>query len=124
VPLVNASNQAIWQAKVPPALQGRVFSARRLVAWFANPVSPIIGGTLADYVLEPAMRVSGGSTAHVFGPAFGIGAGSGMSLLIALCGIGGVLVGIAGYMVPAIRNAETVIPDHDPGLAVVPLPAA
>ncbi|MCB0032019.1 MAG: MFS transporter, partial [Anaerolineales bacterium] len=29
-PLLNGSNQAIWQAKVPPDLQGRVFSVRRL----------------------------------------------------------------------------------------------
>ena len=28
-PLINGSNQAIWQAKVAPDLQGRVFSARR-----------------------------------------------------------------------------------------------
>ncbi|HMZ09073.1 MAG TPA: MFS transporter, partial [Anaerolineales bacterium] len=32
-PLVNSSNQAIWQAKVAPDVQGRVFSARRLIAW-------------------------------------------------------------------------------------------
>lgn len=31
-PLINASNQAIWQSKVPSDLQGRVFSARRLIA--------------------------------------------------------------------------------------------
>ncbi|HCB01716.1 MAG TPA: MFS transporter, partial [Anaerolineae bacterium] len=37
VPLVNGSNQAIWQAKVAPDVQGRVFSARRLIAWFTNP---------------------------------------------------------------------------------------
>jgi hypothetical protein len=56
IPLVNGSNQAIWQAKVAPDLQGRVFSARRLIAWFTNPISPIIGGTLSDFVLEPAMK--------------------------------------------------------------------
>jgi len=30
--LINGSNQAIWQAKVAPDVQGRVFSARRLIA--------------------------------------------------------------------------------------------
>ena len=55
-PLINTSNQAIWQSKVAPDVQGRVFSARRLIAWFTNPISPIIAGTLADFVLEPAMR--------------------------------------------------------------------
>ncbi len=112
-PMVNASNQAIWQAKVAPDLQGRVFSARRLIAWFANPISPIIGGTLADYVLEPAMRTPGGPVAAIFGSAFGTGPGSGMSLLIVLVGFCALLVGVTGYFVPAIRLADTILPDHD-----------
>ncbi len=113
IPLVNGSNQAIWQAKVAPDLQGRVFSARRLIAWLTNPISPIIGGTLADFVLEPAMKSSGSVLAQIFGPVFGTGPGVGMSLLIFFCGIGGFLVGLAGYLVPAIRDAEDLLPDHD-----------
>jgi MFS family permease len=113
IPLVNGSNQAIWQAKVAPDLQGRVFSARRLIAWFTNPISPIIGGTLADFVLEPAMKAQNSGLAQIFGPVFGTGPGAGMSLLIVICGIGGFLVGLAGYFIPAIRDAESVLPDHD-----------
>ncbi len=112
-PLINGSNQAIWQAKVAPDLQGRVFSARRLIAWFTNPISPIIGGTLADFVLEPAMKAQNSGLAQLLGPVFGTGPGSGMSLLIVLCGIGAFVVGMSGYLVPAIRNAETTLPDHE-----------
>jgi MFS family permease len=82
-PLVNASNQALWQAKVAPDLQGRVFSARRLIAWFTNPISPIIGGTLADFWLEPAAR-SGLGLPAAFAWLVGTGAGAGMGLLIVL----------------------------------------
>ena len=113
IPLINGSNQAIWQAKVAPDLQGRVFSARRLIAWFTNPISPIIGGMLADFVLEPAMKVQGAGLTPIFGSAFGSGPGSGMALLFFFCGLGMMLVGLTGYFVPAIRNAETVLPDHD-----------
>ncbi len=113
VPLVNGSNQAIWQAKVAPDLQGRVFSARRLIAWFTNPISPIIGGTLSDFVLEPAMKAQAGGLSPLFGPMFGSGPGAGMSLLIFMCGLGILLVGISGYFIPAIRNAESLLPDHD-----------
>jgi len=43
----------------------------------------------------------------------GTGPGSGMGLLIVICGLVSMLVGIAGYFVPAIYNAETMLPDHD-----------
>jgi len=112
VPLVNGSNQAIWQSKVAPDLQGRVFSSRRLIAWITNPISPIIGGTLADFVLEPAARAGTGLPA-AFAWLVGTGPGSGMGLLIVFCGMVAVLVGLAGYFVPAIYNAETLLPDHD-----------
>ncbi len=112
VALINTSNQSIWQAKVAPDLQGRVFSARRLIAWLTQPISPLIGGMLADYVLEPAMR-STSTLASVFGPLVGTGPGAGMGLLLFLAGWGGTLVGLAGYFIPVIRNAEDLLPDHD-----------
>jgi MFS family permease len=110
--LVNGSNQAIWQAKVAPDLQGRVFSSRRLIAWFTNPISPIIGGLLADYLLEPAARAGTGLPA-AFAWLVGTGPGSGMGLLIVICGLVAALVGLAGYFIPPIYHAETILPDHD-----------
>jgi len=112
IPLVNGSNQAIWQSKVAPDIQGRVFSARRLIAWLTNPISPLIGGALADFVLEPA-ALAGTGLPHMFSWLVGTGPGSGMGLLIVLCGFFSALVGIAGYFVFYIRNAETILPDHD-----------
>ncbi len=111
-PLVNTSNQSIWQSKVAPDVQGRVFSARRLIAWFSQPIAPIIAGTLADFVLEPAMKTQSG-LANMFGWLFGNGPGSGMGLLVFFTGLGAALVGLAGYFVPVIRNAESILPDHD-----------
>ena len=112
VPLVNGSNQAIWQSKVAPDLQGRVFSARRLIAWLTNPISPIIGGTLADFVLEPAARAQTGLP-YTFAWLVGTGPGAGMGLLIVICGFASALVGLIGYFFPAIYNAEAILPDHD-----------
>ncbi|MBN8657410.1 MAG: MFS transporter [Anaerolineae bacterium] len=112
IPLVNGSNQAIWQSKVAPDLQGRVFSARRLIAWFTNPISPIIAGTLADFVLEPQMRTTS-MLSEMFGGLVGTGPGAGMGLIMSFCGLLCILVGGAGYFIPAIHNAETILPDHD-----------
>jgi MFS family permease len=112
VPLVNGSNQAIWQSKVAPDLQGRVFSARRLIAWLTNPISPIIAGTLADFVLEPAAR-AGTGLPGMFSWLVGTGPGSGMGLLIVFCGLVSALVGLLGYFIDPIVHAETLLPDHD-----------
>ncbi|MBI3169604.1 MAG: MFS transporter [Chloroflexi bacterium] len=123
IPLVNGSNQAIWQAKVAPDVQGRVFSARRLIAWFTNPISPIIAGTLADYVLEPQMRTTS-TLSQTFGELVGTGPGAGMGLIIFICGLICILVGSAGYFIPAIYHAETILPDHDKLERVEPEPEA
>jgi len=74
-PLINTSNQSLWQAKVAPDLQGRVFSARRLIAWFTNPISPIIAGVLADQWLEPSMTSGTTGLSHLFEPIVGNGPG-------------------------------------------------
>jgi DHA3 family macrolide efflux protein-like MFS transporter len=111
--LINGSSQAIWQAKVEPDVQGRVFSSRRLIAWITQPISPIIAGTLADYVLEPAMKTQS-ALSKMFGPFFGTGPGAGMGLLITICGAFCVLTAICGYAMPVIRNVEDSVPDHVP----------
>lgn len=112
IALVNGSNQAIWQSKVAPDVQGRVFASRRLIAWITNPLSPIIGGTLADFVLEPAARAGTGLPA-TFAWLVGTGPGSGMGFLMVICGLIAALVGLTGYFIPYIYNAEGLLPDHD-----------
>jgi len=112
LPLVNGSNQAIWQAKVPPDIQGKVFATRRLIAQISVPVAMILGGRLADVVFEPAMT-SGGTFARLFKPLVGSGPGSGMALMFVFAGILGAAVGLTGYLFPAIRRVEDLIPDHD-----------
>jgi hypothetical protein len=116
-PLINGSNQALWQSKVPPDLQGRVFSARRLIAWFTQPIAPLIGGVLADRILEPAMQVSTSPLAQVFGGLFGTGPGAGMGLLLASTGLITAFMAAIAYFIPVIRNAETVLPDYKPAEA-------
>jgi MFS family permease len=112
IPFIDGSNQAIWQAKVPPDLQGRVFSTRRLIAWVSFPLSTLVAGPLADKVFEPAMQ-AGGSLAAPFGAIFGTSPGAGMSLIIAGCGLIITVIGLGGYGVRAVRDAETILPDHD-----------
>ena len=111
-PLTNASNQSIWQAKVAPDVQGRVFSARRLIAWFTQPIAPLIAGVLADYVMEPAMLTNTGMS-RFLGGWFGTGPGAGMGVLLFFSGMMAALVGLSGYFFKPVRDVETILPDHD-----------
>lgn len=112
IPLVNGSNQAIWQAKVEADVQGRVFAARRAVAWLIVPLSQLAAGPLADRVFEPAMQ-PGGSLAPAFGWLVGTGDGAGMGLMVALTGLAAASAGVVGYAVRAVRDVEEILPDHD-----------
>ncbi len=110
-PLINGSNQAIWQAKVEPDIQGRVFGTRRLIAWLVTPLAALAAGPLADHIFEPAMR-EGGVLVPVFGRLVGAGPGAGIGLMFLIFGLAALTVGLGGYLFPVIRNAEILIPDH------------
>jgi MFS family permease len=111
-PLVNTSNQAIWQAKVEPDVQGRVFSTRRLIAQVSAPPAMLIAGFLADNVFEPGMKVDG-SLSESLGWLVGTGPGAGMALMIFITGMLGAVLTLAVYGIPAVRDVETILPDHD-----------
>ncbi|HSL31314.1 MAG TPA: MFS transporter [Anaerolineales bacterium] len=112
VAVCNSSNQAIWQAKTPVEVQGRVFAARRFTGQLTVPLGALIAGPLSDGLFEPAMNVNG-SLAPIFGGLVGTGPGAGMSLLILLAAIIGIIVPAASYAIPAFRNVEDMIPDND-----------
>jgi DHA3 family macrolide efflux protein-like MFS transporter len=112
LPIVNGSNQAIWQAKVAPDVQGRVFSVRRLIAWAVIPLANLLVIPLADDILEPAMR-QGGALADSLGWLVGPGPGAGMALLMVGAGLLIVLVTLAAFLTPTITRVEEILPDHE-----------
>ena len=112
IPVLNGSNQAIWQAKVPPDVQGRVFATRVLIAQAAVPLAMLVAGPLADRVFEPAMQF-GGSLAPIFGWLVGVEPGSGMSLMFVFAGIFGGAIGLFGYLFRPVRQVEDLLPDHE-----------
>ncbi len=112
LPVLNGSNQAIWQSKVPPVLQGRVFSSRLMIAQVTAPIAMLASGPLADRVFGPAMQ-SSGALAPVFGRLTGTGKGAGISLMFIFFGLAGAAAGLTGYLIPSVRNVKSLIPDHD-----------
>lgn len=111
-PMNGSSETAIWLAKVPPNLQGRVFAARLLFLQLVSAFAHLIAGPLADRIFEPAMKSKNLFTS-ILGRIFGTGAGAGMSVLYVLCALCMLIVGVCGYQFRILRNLEKSIPDGD-----------
>jgi len=113
VPLMNGSNDAIWQSKVPHDVQGKVFGTRLMIAQVSVPIAMLTAGPLADRVFEPRM-MPGGSWAPIFGMLTGTGRGAGMALMYVLFGAGALLLSICSFAIRDIRDVETLLPDYTP----------
>lgn len=111
-PIVNGSDRAIWQSKVAPDVQGRVFATQLLLSQITIPIAMLLAGPLADQVFEPAM-MPGGSMVGTFGRLFGVGPGAGMALMISVAGIVGMVLPLLGYAIRDVREVETIMPDYD-----------
>jgi len=116
-PAIDSSNQTIWLSKVEPDVQGRVFASRFLIAQITTPLGLAVGGPLADYLFEPAMR-TGGSLVGSLGAVFGSGFGAGMALQFTLFSFCSFLIGLGGYAFPVLRDVEDMVPDHDAAASI------
>ena len=113
LPFIGGSTQAIWQTKVSPEVQGRVFAVRRMIAWSSIPLSYGISGPLAQYVFEP-MLSHGGLLAGSVGRFIGTGPGRGIAFLFIVMGGLTLLIVACGYFYPRLRLLESEIPDAIP----------
>jgi hypothetical protein len=111
LPIIAACSQSVWQSKVAPDVQGRVFAVRRSIAWSAQILSPLVAAALADNIFKPGMS-AGGWLAPVLGPLFGIGADRGIGVLISLAGVLNIFVTAYFFAHSRIRNVESELPDH------------
>lgn len=110
LPVLNASNAALWQSKVPADLQGRCFAIQRVLSEAAMPLGYCLAGPLAERVFEPLMA-PGGALAGSVGAWIGVGPGRGLGLMFIVLGVLMTLVAASAYAVRAIRRIEDEIPD-------------
>jgi DHA3 family macrolide efflux protein-like MFS transporter len=123
LPILTGTSQALWQSKVEPGLQGRVFAVRRMVALSTLPLSLLVAGPLADRVFEPLLT-AGGPLAGSVGRIIGVGKGRGMALMLILTGFFIILAVALASRSPRLIYLESELPDAPTGLEADPAPLA
>ncbi|HYC88910.1 MAG TPA: MFS transporter [Thermoanaerobaculia bacterium] len=119
VPIINASSQAIWQTKVAPEVQGRVFATRLMFAWSSRPLAYVASGALADRFFEPLL-MQGGALAPSVGAWIGSGPGRGVALLMIVMALLNAAVAAACWRSPSVRFVEDELPDTIPDTELIP----
>jgi len=111
--IIVGCSQAIWQSKVAPDIQGRVFAIRRMVAWSSAPLAYIAAGPLVDNLFEPLLAIEG-PLANSIGQIIGTGAGRGNGLLLIILGLFVMMVTVGAFIYPRLRLLEDELPDAIP----------
>ena len=121
VQIGQACSQTIWQTKVAPEVQGRVFSMRSMIATASQPIAYMAAGPLADYVFEPLL-LPGGALSGSLGQILGVGPGRGMGLIFVALGVLTILWVGVGLRSRRLRNLEEDLPDAIDSLTTRDLP--
>lgn len=117
IPLASASSQAVFQSKVAPEIQGRVFSIRGMISRSVMPIAFLIAGPLADRVFNPLLEANGSWAKSFLGALLDTGAGRGIGFMFVASALVGIVVTILAYTNPRIRNIEDELPDALPTTA-------
>jgi len=109
LPFVNTASTSIFQAKVAPEVQARVFAAKGQIATLTMPLALLVAGPLVDQVAEPAVH---SAAWRAVGWLVGAEAGAGMGLLLVVGGLATAALSLAAYALPAMRRLEATLPDY------------
>ena len=101
IPFLVSPYYTIWQERVPPDVQGRVFAVREMFLTSPTPLGYLAGGLLAEHVFEPFF-----AQPNFLSPLVGWGPGAGMSAMFLFTALLGALDGLAGLLHPAVRRLD------------------
>ena len=110
IPFINSCAQVIFQKKVAPDVQGRVFSLNSAICGSCLPLAYLVAGPLADRIFEPLMTVNG-LLAGTIGQLIGTGPGRGIGLMFIVLGTLTMLMTIIAYQYAPLRLVEDELPD-------------
>ncbi len=103
--IMNANEETLIREKVPPEMQGRVFSAKSTLQNFTIPPALLLGGLLVDTVFEPFMMEES-PVQHALSGLFGTGKGTGIGLMFFIIGNAGMLISFTRLRKPLYRELD------------------
>lgn len=107
--VTGTSVQVLFQRKVEPRMQGRVFATANAAARLGMPIAFVVAGPAADLFFEPALA-STGSLAPTVGQWWGVGPGRGIAfMLLVLAALMGVVSLVMAAYAP-LRKLD-LLPD-------------
>ena len=109
-PLINGLTQTIFQKKIAPGVQGRVFALTGAITGIALPLAAITAAPLADNIFEPLMAFDGPWSKLLIGQIVGSDSGRGIGLLFVIMGCLTLVVALIGYQYRPIRELEDNLP--------------
>ena len=101
--VMNANLMTVIREKVPPEMQGRVFSAKDTLQNCSIPLGLFLGGVLADYVFEPFMAADS-FLQKVLSQLFGSGSGSGIAVIFFCVGVLGITISLSRLRKPIYKD--------------------
>jgi len=112
LPILNGSSRAMWQTKIPPDIQGRVFSVRRVIGQFTAPIAALLAGPLVENFLQPWMEPDGVLASNI-GQLIGTGPGRGTALAFILIGLMILIFSLIAGTNKTLQHVESVLPDSE-----------
>lgn len=103
IAFINAGQMVILYRCVPEEVQGRIFAVRNALQFSTIPLGILLGGFLADYVLEPFMQTNN-PIRDFLSMIVGEGAGSGMAVMFLCTGVLGAVFSMLSYCQKDIRE--------------------
>ena len=114
IPISAALSQAVWQKKVAPDIQGRVFAIRAMIAYMIMPLANLVAGPLADNFFEPLLQQGGALSSTFVAGVLGVGAGRGIAMIFIVSAFSLWISSAYAFANPRIRNLEEEVPDEIP----------
>jgi MFS family permease len=108
--MTNALLASIYQSKIPPEMQGRVFALMSQLSVFAIPLVYIITGPLVDQLFVPAIGKA--DWWAWVDPIVGHSPAAGIALYMVICGVLQAVITLLVYALPSVRRIESTLPDY------------